>query len=136
MGKFKKNFIVLADHATTEKDGKFMISGVFETIYATALPAMHPSLYVVGNFFVEDKNTLDAKVDLDVIGPNGKSIVEVAIPPLNAKVPEIDRDKRAFNIIYQLTNVKIVEYGEHHILVKIDGEDIGFTIFFVEKPSN
>ncbi|OGH02471.1 MAG: hypothetical protein A2798_02335 [Candidatus Levybacteria bacterium RIFCSPHIGHO2_01_FULL_37_17] len=136
MSKFDKNFFLLADYASTDRDGKLMINGVFETIYAQSVPALHQTLYLVGSVMVDDKDIQSANVDLDILDSKGNSIVENKIPTLKVSLPKYNDRKRNFNIIYQLNSVKLSNYGEHKIAVKVNGKDLASASFFVDKPSN
>ncbi|MBI4096686.1 MAG: hypothetical protein HY425_03130 [Candidatus Levybacteria bacterium] len=136
MKKFEKTMLVVSDYAGVRPDKKLNIDGTFETIYATNLPAMHKSLYLVGIFSVDDNSLEKIFLNIDLLNAKGESIVENKMPPLEIVLSKTNRKVRFFNIVVNVNDILFKEYGEYKFTARVGEDVIGESLFFVEKPLN
>jgi Family of unknown function (DUF6941) len=66
------NFIIICDDVRQEMGGKISLMGLFENIYATKFPAIHPRLAVVTEWS-EGKGDFDVKMRL--IAPDRNTVL-------------------------------------------------------------
>ncbi len=67
----------LCDHALIGQDGKLSLIGIFDHIGVTRLPAQHPRFFVV---IVLQGNAVEPQVEMELIGPDGATMMREAIP--------------------------------------------------------
>ena len=66
------NFTILCDDVRQEIGGKLSLMGLFENIYATKFPAMHPRLAVITEW-AEGKGEFD--VTMRILSPDRKTVL-------------------------------------------------------------
>ena len=111
----------LCDSAS-DYNGKLCVLGAFDTIFAQALPAIHPQCAIALRlcFWPEDSEKIQLKIALinadgvDVIPPFEPTI-EVAVPPEAFFVTK--------NLVMNLQRLTFQEEGEYSVDVRV-GEEI------------
>jgi len=66
------NFTLLCDDVRQELGGKISLMGIFENIYATSFPAIHPKLAVINEWA---EGTGEFHTTLRILSPDKKQII-------------------------------------------------------------
>lgn len=129
---------VLADYANQTADGKLNIMGIFDTIFASQMPALHPQMQLVMKLQSEPaERGTEKNIDIKLLDADGKVIIGLAaslkVPddfPLTGEVPQI----------ISLSGLRFENYGEYafHILVNGDTKaEVPFSVrpLALEQPA-
>lgn len=122
---------LLADYANLSTEGKLNIMGIFQRIYASSVPTIHPQMQLVLQFDVEpaERGTQKA-IDIHLVDADGNKLASVGqsmvIPsdaPLGSQIP----------LIATLTGLAFPKYGDYtfHILIN---EGIKAQVPFKVEP--
>jgi hypothetical protein len=123
---------VLCD-AATEGFGKLNLLGAFDTIYATALPAVHPQCAIVARIRFDPSEGEEHSIQITLRDKTGKAI----IPPLQSKIKlnfEIPDYPARLNMIISLNSLTFETYGTNLANLEIDGKLIAQIPFLISKP--
>lgn len=120
--------LLLCDLVVVAPDGKYQLQGVFEKIWAAALPAQHRSMWIYFRFFVNEDEPDGGQHTLTFIlrRPSG---TQERLPELQAQPSE--GGKIEGNI--QLQGLPLHEEGEHWFELYFDAEMVGSSRFAVER---
>jgi hypothetical protein len=119
--------------AAADYQGRLSILGIFDTIFATNMPTVHPFCAVAVRLrfsrIEEGKHTLA----MQIVDSDGKLV----IPPLNGEFSvQLGEDARqgAINLVLNLQGLSFNNYGEHAVNLAIDSRELGSLTFWVRKP--
>ena len=69
----------LADAANTTKDGKLNVMGMFDTLYAGAMPVTHPSMQLVLKIRIEPSETdREHEIEIRCMDEDGEELFKVS----------------------------------------------------------
>lgn len=108
------NFTIICDDVRQEMGGKISLMGLFENIYATKFPAIHPRLAVVTEWS-EGKGEFEVRMRL--IAPDRKTVLRETL----SKMKLNDVNFRHRDVSLHL-NVELKEPGIYWIENRIDDE--------------
>ena len=108
------NFIIICDDVRQEMGGKISLMGLFENIYATKFPAIHPRLAVVTEWS-EGKG--DFEVRMRLIAPDRNKVLRETA----SKMKLNDVNFRHRDVSLHL-NVELKEPGTYWIESLVDNE--------------
>lgn len=125
----RARFALLADYANQTADGKLNIMGVFNSITAASVPAVHAQLSLVVGLETEPTDRGQAKeIAIRLLDADGAELLAltttVQIPadaPLVGNMPQI----------VSLTGVRLERFGDYSFYVTVNGEpkaDVSFTL--------
>lgn len=123
---------VLCD-AATDSQGKLNVLGVFDTIFAVSLPALHPQCAIAGRIRFEQPEGGEHSFKLTVFDGQGKPL----LPPFEGKVQvkfEKPDQPARLNLIVSVGGLKFESYGPHSVELEIDGTRAANMPFYVSKP--
>jgi len=119
--------------AAADYQGRLSILGIFDTIYATTLPAVHLQCTVAVRIrfqkIEEGKHTLT----LHVVDTDGKTV----IPPLNGEftIQLVGNDRQgAINLVLNLQGLLFNRYGEYAVNLAVDNHHLGNVPFWIKQP--
>jgi len=107
------NFTLLCDDVRQEAGGKVSLMGIFENLYSSHFPAVHPRLATV-NEWTEGTGEFDAT--LRILSPDRKTIIRETITRLKL----VDARYKHRDISIHL-NLELKEPGTYWIENYIDG---------------
>ncbi len=107
------NFILLCDDVRQEMGGKISLMGIFESIYATSFPAIHPKLAIV-NEWADGIGEFDAA--LRILSPDRKTIIRENVTRLKL----VNARYRHRDVSIHL-NIEFKEPGTYWIENYLDG---------------
>lgn len=107
-------WIVLCDYAFMAAPSKVSVIGLFDVIWAHAVPVTHERAFVAFNILGEPGERVTVR--LEIIGPNGLMIAQtqgVAVLP----------DSGGAKAFIELRNMTMTDFGRHAIQVDLgDGQ--------------
>ncbi len=108
------NFTIICDDVRQETGGKISLMGLFENIYATKFPAVHPRLVIL-NEWTDGKGEFDMKTQ--ILSADRKSVVRET----SSKIKLNDVNVRHRDISIHL-NIDFKTPGTYWIENLLDGE--------------
>ncbi|MCL4475387.1 MAG: hypothetical protein M1508_04055 [Nitrospirae bacterium] len=124
------NFTLLCDDVRQETGGKISLMGIFENVYATQFPAVHPRLATV-NEWAEGRGEFDTT--LRILSPDRKSILRETMARL--KLGDARYKHRDISIHL---NVEFREPGVYWIENYLDGvlvNSVPLQVILVKEKS-
>jgi hypothetical protein len=119
--------------AAADYQGRLSILGVFDSIVAKNVPAVHPHCSVALRLRLtkieEGKHTLT----LHIVDNDGNMM----IPPLNGEFSlQLSGNERqgAINLVLNLQGLSFNNYGEYAVNLAIDNHQLGSIPFWVRRP--
>lgn len=100
--------------------GRLSVLGVFDSIQAPAVPAVHPHCAVAARLRFEDSEVCDHEIALSVIDGDGRDIM----PKIRMKIPSPPRDSETMcaNLVLNMNHPRFPRFGEYSIDLAIDGQ--------------
>jgi hypothetical protein len=114
--------------------GRLSILGVFDTIFAANLPALHPQCAVALRIRFSKVEEGKHSLALHIVDNDGKMI----IPPLNGEfgIQLTGNDRHgAINLVLNLQGLPFNRYGEYAINLAIDSHELDSLPFWVKQPA-
>jgi hypothetical protein len=113
---------LLADYANVSREGKINILGVFDQIYATSVPALHPQMQLVMTI-VADRGEAkkEHKIKIELIDQDNIDVSVKIEGTLKFDPPKTGEEVR-INQTILLNHVVFNKYGEYSFKIVIDGE--------------
>jgi hypothetical protein len=130
MKKLRLEIIALCNYADFTKSGKFILSGIFDQIYLSALPTKtFPQCYVA--FTISGGPSSDnLPIKLQITDPSKKNLIEQEI-----NIPFGKNGKANYAIAY--VGLPVENPGLYTISISHKNEKLGFTKFEVlQAPPN
>ena len=126
----------LADYTNLTDNGKLNIMGIFSTIYATAVPAVHQQMQFVLQLAFEPNETGERTIRIVLQDADGRQILSVE-GSLNIPHPE-NPERVIINQVVGLHNVLFPRYGSYEFVIEVDGEAVPAQIplDIVPTPQN
>ncbi len=122
----------LCDSAA-DYQGRLSILGIFDSIFATQLPATHPQCSVALRMRFKKTEAGNHALTLHIVDYDGKMV----IPALNGQFTIQLEDKQtqgSVNLVLNLQNLIFRSYGRYDVNLAIDGREIGSLPFSVSQP--
>jgi hypothetical protein len=120
--------------AAADYQGRLSILGIFDTIFAPNLPAVHPQCSLALRIRFTKVEEGRHALTLHIVDNDGNMI----IPPLQGEfgiqLRGQDRHGSA-NLVLNLQGLQFAKYGEYAANLAIDGHEIGSIPFWVKSPS-
>ena len=118
--------------AAADYSGRLNILGVFDTIFATQVPAMHPLLSVVFRARFKRIEAGAHPVMLHVVDDDGGMVVPPLEGRLDVQMPA-GLQVASANLVFNFGNVQFSKFGEYAINIAIDNQEVGSLPFWVKK---
>ena len=132
----KVELFVLCD-AATDYHGKLNILGTFDAIWAKQIPAAHPQCAIALKVRFSRIEEGDHKVRINIVDEDGKAAVPSLEAGVNVRFGEAP-SSISINMIFNIQNLKINNYGEYSIDLAIDGRhEVSLPLYvhrMQEKP--
>lgn len=124
------NFTLLCDDIRQELGGKISLMGIFENIYATSFPAIHPRLAIM-NEWADGLGEFEAT--LRILSPDRKTVLRESVTRL--KLADVRFKHRDISIHL---NIEFREPGTYWIENYLDGilvNSIPLNVMLVKEKS-
>ena len=112
---------VVADAANVAEGGKLNLLGVFQAIYAPAVPCQHHALSLVITVLAEvHEKGRTAELRIAFIDPDGQTVA--APPPLPVPIPADESPYRGWHsVVFNMQNTVFAKFGAHEVHLWLDG---------------
>lgn len=128
------SFAVLADCANVSREGKLNILGIFDRIFASNLPFVHPQIHLVITFEADRADAdRDHKVAVELIDADGGRLFSIEGGLRFGPPPPGERVR--VNHVIQLNNLKFERYGPYDFKILVNNEvRSSFPLTVAEAP--
>lgn len=119
--------------AAADYQGRLSILGIFDTIFAANLPALHPQCSVALRIRFSKVEEGKHNLALHIVDNDGNMI----IPPLNGEfgIQLAGNDQHgAINLVLNLQGLAFNRYSEYAVNLAIDSHELGSLPFWVKQP--
>jgi len=123
----------LCDAATAD-GGKLNMLGVFDSIWTSKMPNIHPQCTIALRIRFERNEQGSHCIMVNFVNEDGKHIIPTANGTVNVQFPDNQRSGSA-NVVLNIQGLKIGQYGEYSIDLSIDGRNLSSLPLFVKKPN-
>jgi hypothetical protein len=121
----------LCDAATAE-GGKLNMLGVFDTIWATKMPVVHPQCSVALRLRFFSSEGAKHEISVKFIDADGRHVIRPVTGTVSIRFPKGQRSVPA-NLSFNIHGLKIEKYGEYAIDLAIDGKSVESLPLFVKE---
>lgn len=119
--------------AAADYQGRLSILGVFDTIFASQLPAIHPFCSVAIRMTFERIERGKHGLTLHIVNEDGVFVIPPFEGDFRVEMPGNSRIA-SVNMVINLGQLKFNEYGEYAINLAIDGRQEATLSFWVKEP--
>jgi hypothetical protein len=113
--------------------GKFSVVGVFDTIIARQLPAIHQYCCIAVRMRFEKIEEGQKRVNLSVCDQDGTALLPPIEIPVSVAMPP-GADSNTIQVVGNIGGMKLDRFGEYSIDLAVDGRHEGSIPFFVRQP--
>ncbi len=113
------DFALIADYATNSQDGKLIIGGVFDNIYARELPVTHPMMALALRLHAHPGEGGPHLVRVRLVDPDGHDVVQPLEAPMDLEGLD-PVDGGSADMVLQMAGVTFGVFGRHSFDIFID----------------
>lgn len=118
--------LVICELAQVTRDGKISLLGVFSRLTTESMPLSIPRFFMVG--MIKGVPLSEHRVSFRMVSPLARNSIQQYQAQLR-----LGFDGRA-NVINELTNTTLTEYGDYAVMMYVDGIRMAETELVVEAP--
>lgn len=125
--------IIAICDAATESQGKLNLLGAFANIWTPQVPVVHPHCSIAMRVRFYEGEEGSHAFSLTFADADGKDV----IPPLTGNLDVSilgDAGSAVANLILNLNNLHIRQYGEYTIDAVIDGQHLASLPLYIQRP--
>jgi hypothetical protein len=130
----KVEIFCLCDFAQASDHGKLSLIGIFDSLEAISLPAIH-GLLAIAIKLRSDANEIGQKrfkisflaPDKSPIAPDIESSISIPLPP-NLRQTNIQ-------IVTLIPQLRLPQFGEYSIALDIDGQEVASTALYLRQTT-
>ncbi len=119
--------------AAADYQGRLNILGVFDTIFAAQMPAVHPFCSVALRMRFQRTERGQHMLRLDIVDDDGKVVLPEIEATFNVEMPGNSQVASA-NLVLNLGQLQFQSYGEYAINLAIDARQEASLPFWVREP--
>ena len=123
--------LALCDFAA-DYGGKLTIVGIFDSIFARQMPAVHPHCCVAVKLRFDRIEEGQKQLRLAIADDDGKPVLPPIDIPINVAMPT-DGLTNAIQVVANINGIKFESFGEYTIDLGIDGRHEGRIPLFVRQ---
>jgi hypothetical protein len=127
----KVELFALCDFAA-DYGGKLSVVGIFDSIFAKQMPAVHPHCCIAVKLRFEKFEEGQKKLRIAIVDDDGKGVLPPMEIPINVVMPP-DAPSNAIQVVANIAGLKIDTFGEYSIDLGIDGRHEGNIPLFARK---
>ena len=118
--------------AATANQGKLNMLGVFDVIWSSKIPVIHPQCSIALRIRFDSIERGDHKISVNFVDIDGKHILPPANGTIKVNFPD-EQSSGASNLIFNLQGLKLERYGEYSLDLAIDGRSEASLPLIVKK---
>jgi hypothetical protein len=119
--------------AAADYQGRLSILGVFDTVFAVKMPAMHPFCSVALRMRFQMTEHGQHRLTLHIVNQDGEFVIPEIKGEFRVEPPPGSRVASA-NLVLNLGQLRIKDYGEYAVNLAIDGSQVATLPFWVKEP--
>jgi hypothetical protein len=127
----KIEFLTLADFAA-DYGGKLSVVGIFDTIFARQMPAVHPHCCLAVKLRFDREEEGQKRLRLLICDDDGKLILPAMEIPITVTMPA-GVETNTIQVVANIAGMKIDTFGEHSIDLELDGRHEGSSPLFARQ---
>jgi hypothetical protein len=113
-------FAVIADYAATTNENKLVVGGIFDTIFASEVPANHPFMALAVRVHAHPGEVGRHAVTVRLVDPDGTEVIQPLQAPF--EIGGMDPlEGGSADLVLQLSGVPLRTFGRHSFDILIDG---------------
>ena len=113
---------LVADYVAMTSDQKLIIGGVFDRIFASDLPYVHPSMGLALRIRFDIDEDRDHQVMLRFIDPDGAAVMPELVAQLGFPPDAIAGEVRSMQLALGMGDVLFRKQGPHRVDILVDGQ--------------
>ena len=122
----------VCDFAEDMGNGKMVIVGTFDVIWATSMPAVHPACAIAARIRVYQKESGKHTLTISIKDTHGSRIVSPVEGEFVATIPE-EHESGIVNLTIGIGQLQLTNLGKHTVDLEIDGTTVRSLPFFVRQ---
>lgn len=127
----KIELLALADFAA-DYGGKLSVIGIFDTIFARQMPAVHPHCCLAVKLRFDKDEEGQKRLRLSICHDDGKLVLPVMEIPITVAMPA-DAQSNTIQVVANIGGMKIETFGEYSIDLELDGRHQGSSPLFARQ---
>jgi hypothetical protein len=127
----KVELFALCDFAA-DYAGKLSVVGVFDSIFARQMPAVHQHCCLAVKLRFEKIEEGQKRVRLSISDDDGKLVLPAMEIPINVVMPP-DARTNTIQVVANIAGMKIESFGEYSIDLALDGRHEGSIPLFARQ---
>jgi hypothetical protein len=127
----KVELFALCDFAA-DYGGKLSVVGIFDSIFAKQMPAVHPHCCLAVKLRFEKIEEGQKRVRLSITDNDGKLVLPAMEIPITVTMPP-DAGSNTIQVVANIAGMKIDAFGEYSIDLALDGRHEGSIPLFARQ---
>ena len=127
----KIELLALADFAA-DYGGKLSVVGIFDTIFARQMPAVHPHCCLAVKLRFDKDEEGQKRLRLSICHDDGKLVLPAMEIPITVAMPA-DAQTNTIQVVANIAGMKIESFGEYSIDLELDGRHQGSSPLFARQ---
>jgi hypothetical protein len=127
----KIELLALADFAA-DYGGKLTVVGLFDTIFARQMPAVHPHCCLAVKLRFDREEEGQKRLRLSICDDDGKLVMPAMEIPIQVAMPP-GAETNTIQVVANIAGMKIESFGEHSIDLELDGRHQGSSPLFARQ---
>ena len=127
----KIELLALADFAA-DYGGKLSVIGIFDTIFARQMPAVHPHCCLAVKLRFDKDEEGQKRLRLSICNDDGKLVLPAMEIPITVAMPA-DAQTNTIQVVANIAGMKIENFGEYSIDLELDGRHEGSSPLYARQ---
>lgn len=127
----KIELLALADFAA-DYGGKLSVIGIFDTIFARQMPAVHPHCCLAVKLRFDRDEEGQKRLRLAICDDDGKLAIPAMELPITVTMPP-GAETNTIQVVANIGGMKIESFGEYSIDLELDGRHEGSSPLFARQ---
>ena len=127
----KIELLALADFAA-DYGGKLSVIGIFDTIFARQMPAVHPHCCLAVKLRFDKDEEGQKRLRLAICDDDGKLVLPAMEIPITVAMPA-DAQTNTIQVVANIAGMKIETFGEYSIDLELDGRHQGSSPLYARQ---
>ena len=127
----KIELLALADFAA-DYGGKLSVIGIFDTIFARQMPAVHPHCCLAVKLRFDKDEEGQKRLRLSICNDDGKLVLPAMEIPITVAMPA-GAQTNTIQVVANIAGMKIETFGEYSIDLELDGRHQGSSPLFARQ---
>lgn len=131
----QRQLALIADSANVSVEGKINILGEFDTIWAPAVPATHPSMWFVAKLNIDGSDVGTHRVLLRIVDEDGNTVLAPLTAELQVSAPDatFSGEHPSVPVVLMVANAPFARFGKYIFELRIDDNIIAEVPLHVRK---